>query len=475
MGNHKRLTTYEVNRFLRFNRQRRLLYALLVALSFFALGVSAETNESTLQIELGSSDSETAIIGLGESLRLEVRKSSKIHISDGGILRARSIGSSVILTGRRTGRTSMRFFAPQNSDSPQDRTVYVTERKVAEAARRFHRYLATRRGLKLDTSALPQVVVTGELLRLEDWENLVAIAKTHRIAWRLEANTFPLVRKDLRQAIDSELRKLAWPGDFLRIDEGGIKLTSGTEGPKHSAGQLLAVTSLGLSLETSSTLNELEPMVRTQIVLAEIRRSKRQLLGIRWPQELSVGAASSFVVSSESLTTKIEALENSGDGRILAMPNLLCRSGGEAKFFAGGEIPIKISTLRTSQVEWKKYGIMLHVQPRADRLGRLKFQLSTEISSLDGANKVDTVPGILTNKIDTQFNLKGTQTVVLSGLIKREESKSVSGVALLNSIPILGRLFESQDFNQNLTELLVFVTPEVYFPNAISEGDNEFN
>jgi hypothetical protein len=195
MGNHKRLTTYEVNRFLRFNRQRRLLYALLVALSFFALGVSAETNESTLQIELGSSDSDTAIIGLGESLRLEVRKSSKIHISDGGILRARSIGSSVILTGRRTGRTSMRFFAPQNSDSPQDRTVYVTERKVAEAARRFHRYLATRRGLKLDTSALPQVVVTGELLRLEDWENLVAIAKTHRIAWRLEANTFPLVRK----------------------------------------------------------------------------------------------------------------------------------------------------------------------------------------------------------------------------------------------------------------------------------------
>jgi pilus assembly protein CpaC len=175
------------------------------------------------------------------------------------------------------------------------------------------------------------------------------------------------------------------------------------------------------------------------------------------------------------LTAKIEALESSGDGRILAMPNLLCRSGGEAKFFAGGEIPIKISTLRTSQVEWKKYGIMLHVQPRADRLGRLKFQLSTEISSLDGANKVDTVPGILTNKIDTQFNLKGTQTVVLSGLIKKEESKAVSGVALLNSIPILGRLFESHDFNQNLTELLVFVTPEVYFPNATSEGENEFN
>lgn len=442
---------------------RRILYVLLAASSFFALGVSAETT----------------IIGLGESVRVEIKNASKIHVSDGGVVRARSIGSSIILTGRRTGRTTIRFIAPSERQissrdlDQDDRTVYVTERKVAEAARRFHSYLKHRRGLKLDPSALPQIVVTGELLRIEDWENLVAIAKTHRTAWRLEANTFAPLRRNLRIAIDTELKKLAWPGDFLRIDESGIKLTAGTEGPKHSADQLLSVTSLGLSLETSSTLNELEPMVRTQIVLAEIRRSKRQLLGIRWPQETTLGAASSFVISSESLTAKIETLENSGDGRILAMPNLLCRSGGEAKFFAGGEIPIKISTLRTSNVEWKKYGITLHVQPRADRLGRLKFQLSTEISSLDDANKVDTVPGVLTNRIDTQFNLKGTQTVVLSGLIKKEDSKAVSGVALLNSIPILGRLFESQDFRQNLTELLVFVTPEVYFPNVTTEDEDD--
>lgn len=464
MNTRRAFSQKKSSRFVRSDVKRRLLYVLLLATSFFALGVSAET----------------PIIGIGESVRLEIPNASKIHISNGSILRARSIGSSVILTGRRTGRTTMRFIMPagrhisNENSSYRDRTIYVTERKVAEAARRFNDYLKLRRGLKLDPAALPQVVVTGELLRIDDWENLVAIARTHRIAWRLEANTFAPLRDHLRKAIDTELRKLAWPGDFLRIDESGISLTSGIEGPKHSAGQLLSVTSLGLSLETSSTLNELEPMVRTQIVLAEIRRSKRQLLGIRWPQDLTMSAASSFVVSSDSLTAKIEALENSGDGRILAMPNLLCRSGGEAKFFAGGEIPIKISTLRTSQVEWKKYGISLHVQPRADRLGRLKFQLSTEISSLDEANKVDTVPGVLTNRIDTQFNLKGTQTVVLSGLIKREESKALSGVALLNSIPILGRLFESQDFKQNLTELLVFVTPEVYFPNATSEDENEY-
>lgn len=481
MIRHKVAPSTHAGRSLSPNLQRRLLYAVLAAVCFFVLGLSAKAGALTHQSDL--EDSEATIIGLGESLRLEIKQASKIHISDGGIVRARSIASNVVLTGRRTGRTTLRFLTPQSAGTPttkmnsnyQDRTVYVTERKVAEAARRFHNFLTSRRGLKLDATALPQVVVTGELLRIEDWQTLVTIAKTHRIAWRLEANTFLPLRNPLRKAIDRELKKLAWPGDFLRIDESGIKLISGTEGPKHSASQLLAVTSLGLSLETSATLNELEPMVRTQIVLAEIRRSKRQLLGIRWPQEMTVSGVSPFVISSESLTAKIEALENSGDGRILAMPNLLCRSGGEAKFFAGGEIPIKISTIRTSQVEWKKYGILLHVQPRADRQGRLKFQLSTEISSLDGANKVDTVPGILTNRIDTQFNLKGTQTVVLSGLIKKEESKALSGVALLNAIPVLGRLFESQDFQQSLTELLVFVTPEVYFPNATNEGENDLD
>ena len=64
----------EVRRFPISNMKRRLLYALLAASSFFALGASAET----------------AIIGIGESVRLEIQNASKIHISDGGIVRARS-------------------------------------------------------------------------------------------------------------------------------------------------------------------------------------------------------------------------------------------------------------------------------------------------------------------------------------------------------------------------------------------------
>ncbi len=440
--------------------RRRLLYALLAASSFFALGLRANAAEDL--------NSEAHILGLGESLRIETARASKVHISDGGIVRARGIGLNIILTGRRTGRTTLRFIGT----SQGDRTVFVTERKTAEAARQFQNYLSTRRGLKFAPSALPQLVVIGELLRVEDWKNLVTIANSFKVPWRLEARTFPSLRRELRVQIDGELKKLAWPGDFLRIDDSGIKLTTGTEGPKHSAAQLLAVTTMGITLDSSSTLNELEPMVRTQIVLAEIRRTKSQKLGILWPREIGIGAASS-VVSIESLTGKIQALEDTGDARILAMPNLLCRSGGEAKFFAGGEIPIKISNIRTSHVEWKKYGIILNVQPRADRLGRLKFQLSTEISSIDHANKVDDLPGILTNRIETQFNLKGTQTVVLSGLIKKDEAKKITGLGLLNSIPILGTLFQSQDFQQNLTELLVFVTPEVFFPNSYSEQEDD--
>lgn len=451
--------------------RRRLLYVILAASLFFVLGAHAESQNTT-------------IIGLGESVRIDVPLTSKIHISDGGVVRARAIGNSMVLTGKRTGRTSLRFLPDSKARRPQateasdvDQVVYVTERKVAEAARRFEDYLRFKRGLRFDVSALPQLVVNGELLRIDDWRNLSLIAKTYQLAWRLEANVFPPLRRRLHQTIDMELKKLAWPGDLLRVDENGIKLTSGAEGPKHSAPQLLAVTTLGLQLESSSTLNELEPMVRTQIVLAEVRKTKSQRLGIGWPQNTFVNIAESFVVTSEKLIANIQALENSGDARILAMPNLLCRSGGEAKFFAGGEIPIKVSTIRTAQVEWKKYGISLHVQPRADRLGRLKFQLSTEVSSLDHTDKPDGIPGLSTNRIDTQFNLKGTETVVLSGLIKKDESKTIVGLGLLNSIPILGRLFESHDYQNRLTELLVFVTPEVYFPNSsFGDGDeNDFN
>jgi pilus assembly protein CpaC len=460
-----------------------IFFPLLASISILSLSHRSHASSAALpQAEISHGDSPVVLIGIGESTRIAVAPGAKVHVSDGGIVRSRVIGNEIVMTGRKIGRTTLRFLTTPKKghefEHKVDKTVLVVERKVVSIARKFQMEIKRMRGLKLDLTLLPQISVGGELLRLDDWETLVSLARAAKAPWHLEARVLKTIQPNLRRRLEQELTRLAWPGHLLSIDAEGLVLTSGTESGKLSAEQRNAIGALGLRLSVSPGLTELEPMVRTQIVLAEIRRSHLRKIGLRWPTSVEAsfgGGLPQLQIPTEPLMVALEALEDDGEGRILAMPNLLCRSGGEAKFLAGGEIPIKIATVRTSQVEWKRYGIQLHVQPKADRMERINLQLSTEVSTLDGASAADGVPGILTNRIETQFNLQGSETIVLSGLIKREDSKIASGLPFLRSLPILGNLFESQDFRKNLTELIVFVTPKVISPDFKSNlGTSNF-
>jgi len=157
--------------------------------------------------------------------------------------------------------------------------------------------------------------------------------------------------------------------------------------------------------------------------------------------------------------------------KVLANPKLLCRSGEAAHFVAGGEIPIKIMNWKTSDVIWKRYGVILDITPVADLNQGISTKLVTEISLLDEAHTVDHIPGLLTNRIETHFDLRGSKTIALSGLIKSELGKGTTGLPLLSQIPILGELFKSKNYQDNRTELVVFVTPRVISPENPPEAN----
>src|SRR5690606_20444887 len=107
------------------------------------------------------------------------------------------------------------------------------------------------------------------------------------------------------------------------------------------------------------------------------------------------------------------------------------------------------------------HGIMLSFKPLADRSGKLSLSLSVEISLIDQAQSIDGIPGLLVNRVESHLNLVESQTIVLSGLIKEQTGKSTQGIAALKNIPVIGLLFSSEDFRNDRTELVVFVTPKV--------------
>ncbi len=184
------------------------------------------------------------------------------------------------------------------------------------------------------------------------------------------------------------------------------------------------------------------------------------------------GAGSSplgyFGIASE-ITSRINFAVNSGNALILAEPRLAARSGGEATFLSGGEFPIQISNINGTTIEFKEFGIQLSVTPEVDRNDNIRAKVSTELSSINNAVAVDGVPGLSTRRTEADVILQSGETLVMSGLINQEASKDITGIKFLKDIPILGRLFSSETFRDNKSELVIFVSPQVF------DADDQLN
>lgn len=181
------------------------------------------------------------------------------------------------------------------------------------------------------------------------------------------------------------------------------------------------------------------------------------------------GTLGFFGLASE-ITSRINLLASTGDAVILAEPKLSARSGGQAEFLAGGEIPVVTTgTLGSSNVEFKEFGIKLNITPVVDSFNNILANVSTEVSAVDRSNAVGDVPAFITRKTTTDIRMRDGQTLVMSGLIDRDIGKNTEKIPYLGDIPILGALFRSTSFNDNRTELVIFVSPTVF------DAESDFN
>lgn len=161
------------------------------------------------------------------------------------------------------------------------------------------------------------------------------------------------------------------------------------------------------------------------------------------------------------LNAQLNLLAQEGKTVILAEPQLSTRNGAKASFLAGGEFPYVVSTINGPSVFFKPYGVRLDILPRVDRNGVIRATIEYEVSSIDDSIKTAAGPALRTRKTNTEFNVRSGETIVLSGLLQREDSTNIDKLPFLGDVPILGALFRSRRYQNKETELVVFVTPSV--------------
>jgi pilus assembly protein CpaC len=227
-----------------------------------------------------------------------------------------------------------------------------------------------------------------------------------------------------------------------------------------------------------------DAMIHLQVTILEVRRSATDSLGIRWDNLLpgpvaTVSSAASAgrrgrVEWNATLSSTIDLLRQRGDARVIAEPTLSCRSGGEAHFVAGGELPVPVLNGQgTPDVQYREYGVILDVKPAADDAGNVYARVETEVSDIDRSVQVMGVPGILKRHSNTEVNVRAGETIVIAGLLSRSSSRDRHGLPGLGAIPVLSGLFQSHTNQRQESELVVFITPRIVAarPAAGAGGD----
>lgn len=182
----------------------------------------------------------------------------------------------------------------------------------------------------------------------------------------------------------------------------------------------------------------------------------------------TLGGFGSFTIDGNRFFGFLDALKENGMAKLLAEPNLVTTSGQEADFLAGGEFPIPVPQNDRVTIEFKKYGVQLKFKPEVTAKGKIRLEVSPEVSELDFSTAVViegfAVPGLTTRRAKTQLELEDGQSFVMAGLLKDTLTEVVSKVPLLGDIPILGALFRSTSYQKGKTELVILVTPKIIKP-----------
>jgi general secretion pathway protein D len=232
-----------------------------------------------------------------------------------------------------------------------------------------------------------------------------------------------------------------------------------------------------------------EPEVLIEVEVFEIARSKLLNLGITYPASITAtptsiaGVAGGGLVASDlthqkwhtidvsPVSATLNALQMAGTTNTLASPRIRARNKEKAKILIGSRVPVITQaailsgggTSNSSSVQYLDVGLTLEVQPTIYLDGDVAIKVGLEVSSI---TKTVVVAGtqayeIGTRNANTVLRLKDGETQVLAGLIQDSDTRNAAGIPGLSQIPIVGRLFGSNNSDREKTEVVLSITPRI--------------
>jgi type IV pilus assembly protein PilQ len=178
------------------------------------------------------------------------------------------------------------------------------------------------------------------------------------------------------------------------------------------------------------------------------------------------------LIGSAQISALISAAETRGEVKTVATPRVTALNNRPAQIESGSQIPVQ--TTQAGAVSggtavitttFVSVPLRLSITPQITDAGTVILRVTIENNTVNTGIAVGGVPGIDTQRMQSEVMVPDGGTTVMGGVLSDQESTTRQRTPGAASIPIIGNLFKRKQVSNNSTEILFFITPHIYRPD----------
>lgn len=124
----------------------------------------------------------------------------------------------------------------------------------------------------------------------------------------------------------------------------------------------------------------------------------------------------------------------------------------------------KNTTIKTGTTQQITSGLIINMNGWVSGDNMITMNVNATFSKQNGdagSSSTQSLPSTSERVVTTQIRTMSGEPIVISGLIKEDESDSISRIPVLGYIPILGRLFSHTAKSKEKTEIVIYIVPHL--------------
>jgi general secretion pathway protein D len=273
---------------------------------------------------------------------------------------------------------------------------------------------------------------------------------------------------------------------------------------------------IALAQKLVEDLDKAHPEVLVDIAVMEVSKDKSRTLGLSPPTSISLALQENLntsATSTASTTTtgttsstpginlnslaninatnfqvtipsaNLSTLMGDSDTKLIQNPQVRALDGQKATLKIGERVPVAtgsfqpgiggvgINPLVNTQFQYLDVGVNIEITPHVHQGGEVTLKLVMEISSVTGQASIGGIsqPIIGQRKIEHEIRLKDGEANLQGGIFTESETKSLTGIPGLASIPILKYLFGQTTQDHSTDELVFAIVPHIIRGTDLNE------